>query len=104
MDAFTPGPWTVGNDKGGDGSFDILSTGKRPYYIADVGAPFEELREANRANARLIAASPDLLLELRLLVEAIEGHSAPEGSAADEPYIASRLSFAHDAIAKATTP
>ena len=58
------------------------------------------------ADARLIAAAPDLLAALRALVEVAEGYEKSDTEAAEdsgeEPYVAPRIKAARSAIARAT--
>lgn len=59
----TPGPWRIGQDKA------LIVAGPHGLHIAraaQVGMPNCE------ANARLIAAAPDLLAALRMLLEEFE--------------------------------
>lgn len=89
---FTPGPWSVFEPKtpslcyeGGDYPATIVSDG---VHIATMpGARTRGLSDTARANARLIAAAPDLLLALERLVHPM---------ADDED-----VSFARDCIANA---
>ena len=73
----TPGPWTIG----GDGA-DIFAGGTPPDYrdaihVADCqpSSPgLLGLSAQQTANARLIAASPDLLDVCQTMLEIMEGH------------------------------
>ena len=67
----TPGPWRI--DEWGDivaGLRDIAETA----HIWNDGGD-DTLPEMRRANARLIAAAPDLLAACKALLDAIEGDS-----------------------------
>ena len=86
----TPGPWSVGGPE--------QSTIKDQYSqrVADSfeGVPVAQRSDAEcRANARLIAAAPELLTALQLAVKQNEH---------DMLMTAEELRFAHAAIAKAT--
>lgn len=67
MSAHTPGPWTV--DSNGPGHEVVLARGGR-HAIAAVQGP--EDHGENLANARLIAAAPELLIALRVLIATSE--------------------------------
>lgn len=59
MTAHTPGPWAaIGTD--------VKTPGPRSRILCWTGQPEVEMSEA-RANARLIAAAPDMLATLRLV-------------------------------------
>jgi hypothetical protein len=71
MSNFTPGPWFVGNP---GGNFTLYIEARiRPGWIQEVAAcsPTEE-HSQRAANARLIAAAPELLEALRETVIALE--------------------------------
>jgi hypothetical protein len=61
----TPGPWKVREDYAGS-----MSVVSHDHFLARVGPPNTE---QSAANARLIAAAPDLLEALREFVESFEG-------------------------------
>lgn len=100
----TPGPWAV--SKGYDGSISVSAT--RPYRINNISAgtpiicdvyqhpEFDSFSGA--ANARLIAAAPELLDALRGLLaleeENLHGY--------DDIDVCAEVQFARAAIAKAT--
>ena len=87
-DKYTPGPWAaIGTD--------VKTPGPRSRILCWTGLPEIALDEA-RANARLIAAAPDLLAALQALV-ALSDHLDPEGLFQGLEYINAR-----QAIAKAT--
>lgn len=113
----TPGPWGVsfGENAGYDcmtDAFDITAAGKT-IAVLDCGqygqepcAPLDgDIKEAVRANARLIAAAPDLLTALKTLLsfDAVTGvcDEGPidEGWKSDE--LIAALARADEAIAKA---
>ena len=104
----TPGPWSI---YGKPGDYPGIEAGQIPFSVVVFGFPDEyhpcgiQGRDSNemQANARLIAAAPDLLEALRTCVAVIEiqqrfCESTAEGKAAwDET-----LDHARAAIAKAT--
>lgn len=59
----TPGPWF----------FDGPRIDSKEYYVAEVH-PLQPSLAIRNANARLIAAAPDLLAALMELVDIVEGH------------------------------
>jgi hypothetical protein len=68
MSTHTPGSWTVGDYQEGAGSLPVNGPAGwgRVAYVAPAPADTRaEQREAEYANARLIAAAPDLLAALR---------------------------------------
>lgn len=88
-----PGPWSINRTH-------VLSTvhGKR-YLVANVHN-VNFTKEANAANARLIAAAPDLLAALELIIRA---NDAPPGATIGEAVVCqSYAQLARAAIAKAT--
>lgn len=103
--AHTPGPWQYApilcrseNDRG----WLVCVPDVR---IADVWPMNDEDGNASpeaKANARLIAAAPDLLATLRKLIEAVDEHLADNGG--NDPYktFGRRMRTARAAIAKAT--
>lgn len=75
MNKHTPGPWTA--NKTGYGSIwiggnEIDDTG----FQTEIGSICTEYGDMSKANARLIAAAPDLLAALRRLMSYDFGHSA----------------------------
>lgn len=85
MTEHTPGPWHVGPHAGRgiwiDNAVDALS-------IAFIDSEFRHSREEAMANARLIAAGPDLLAALEAIansvtpydIEAADGYDDTEGA------------------------
>jgi len=65
MSEHTPGPWIIDSDDG-----DIIEVVSGDYFIADVHRL--EPKDEWRANARLIAAAPELLEALEELVDLYE--------------------------------
>jgi hypothetical protein len=63
----TEGPWFVLD--GTNSTSDRITVGSADFSIADCGAAFSRVAEAN---AHLIAAAPDLLAQLEALVVQIE--------------------------------
>ena len=67
----TPGPWEFGpnhSSTGLAGQLVVRPAGEFPHgeWVADVGSMYDDHREAN---ARLIAAAPDLLKALEKIIE-----------------------------------
>lgn len=72
----TPGPWEIIHTEKNPGKVDQIHVGKPDYTVCRVMAYGENAM----ANARLIAAAPDLLKALKDLVERCDGE---EGIQAD---------------------
>lgn len=78
MSAHTPGPWRLGSPgigvgvQGADGTWVVTNVGGTGGYTLRPDGTHDDSGEAN---ARLIAASPDLLEALRALLEAVEWSS-----------------------------
>jgi hypothetical protein len=88
----TPAPWTTDGDAY-SGNLDIIAlTGRIAMLDCEFSAETEDVLTAN---ARLIAAAPDLLAALQRALAAIEYYHAREGSP-------ETLADARAAIAKAT--
>jgi hypothetical protein len=73
MSGHTPGPWEVGGQSGNPGEgLEIAAKGK---FIAWGTSTYNEdededvITDEDRDNARLIAAAPELLAALKLLVD-----------------------------------
>lgn len=67
MSAHTPGPWFVDRRRDGDSNaIDILAANPEWLRVAAIISDEKEPTEAEHADARLIAAAPDLLAALRL--------------------------------------
>jgi hypothetical protein len=84
----TPGPWTIEESNVGYGPCYYIEGGDGSYVIHGEGTAWSE---SDKANARLIAAAPELLEALKVAADAL---GSEEGMAA-----AYRL--AREAIAKA---
>jgi hypothetical protein len=82
---YTPGPWRIGED-------DVIVAGPRGLHIAKV--EITGMGYAADANARLIAAAPELLACLDCLVSVCENEGFP--------FLGLILPKAREAIAKAT--
>lgn len=97
----TPGPWSTGHNVYGHSRLAVLNT--RSVIIAEVTDwPDEDMTEAN---ARLIAAAPDLLAELELVVAGWE--EIERGEVRGRRLTAweeERLSFARSAILQTRGP
>lgn len=81
MNSHTPGPWYVRNVNGNDG---VYSAPVRPpqdalWRVIDPGAISGDTDAQVAANAKLIAAAPDLLVALQNMCE--EWLDAPKGTA-----------------------
>ena len=89
MSEHTPGPWTV--EEYGDDDAPALvihkDTESRVCFMATPGSHGDPA--TIEADARLIAAAPDLLKQLKLMVELFDGYQGME------------LRWAKDAIARA---
>jgi flagellar basal body rod protein FlgF len=110
--AHTPGPWYYDEGDNGEITRDVPEGSPlHEYGTAEMVAVATEHRDINggadgltprdhetmKANARLIAAAPDLLVSLGLLVSAVDEFSAMVRNQMRE-----EMSRALDAIAKAT--
>lgn len=93
------GPWSIELDMIRNGDIDVVADGLTGIAHVDCRRSPDEQRvprETALANARLIAASPDLLTALRDLCDAI-----PETTLAADPPLAAWEKLARGAIAKA---
>jgi len=107
MSKHTPGPWKWNSDPdmGGFHVYMGAAISKRSGYESHHHLEMDfsiypedgEQWEEAKANTRLIAAAPDLLAELEMLSNVVEGCGM-----ATMPEIECRLLFARAAIAKAT--
>lgn len=97
----TPGPWEVRPDEDGRGYFRIRGTRlARLFKVANVlfGSAFD--RAEALANARLIAASPELLEALEDILSEYVRDIADAGD--EDPEEKAIVKFARAAITKAT--
>lgn len=109
--AHTPGPWTAdehadSEDRGyladdDSGHFNIRSAGPLAWVIAvtigDVAVP----KRDEKANARLIAAAPDLLEACDEALNVLIGCCVPAGGADDRKHILDAKAQLRAALAKA---
>ena len=95
----TPGPWIVGGPVNDIGDFRIFSETKQDtlYCTVEVGWG-SQAKEIAAANARLIAAAPDLLEALQAITAGVI-----EGLNSEGDYMHARVKEARAAIAKATS-
>jgi hypothetical protein len=103
MSPHTPGPWEVVRHEHADGEL-WLSVNQHAdangmkEWIAEIKYLCTD-PERQKANARLIAAAPELLAACKALIDAIDATASPVLSASNlEP---GRVSLARTAIAKA---
>lgn len=79
MAEHTPGPWQIKHAVDGSGDVGITAAGLRN-VLAECFFAFRDPGEREHgeaeANARLIAAAPDLLAALKLLAADVEGYEA----------------------------
>ena len=87
MSDYTPGPWFVHDLRGVGGPISISCTTPDHITVADIGPGIENTEAEALANARLIAAAPDLLAERDRLREALN----------DIAYGFGRLAYSEDA-------
>lgn len=81
----TPGPWTqLKWDRSPESQPDIeISSDHHPYWLAGVGSPSSD-PETVEANARLIAAAPELFETLLRVVKKIDDASGQPSFTANE--------------------
>ena len=101
----TKGKWIIhGLQKGKNGYRDwntyCVRSGKTNVHIATIGDVDRYYEKQNRANARLIAAAPDLLEACKGLTKAINKEIDGNPDFVDSPVYA-WLEDAHEAISKA---
>lgn len=80
MPSFTPGPWLIAKTppiQNIDGIAIVNSSDKNPPYIARVTRWYAE----SEANARLIAAAPEMLEALKLALQTLLELGLPENLA-----------------------
>jgi hypothetical protein len=102
MSGHTPGPWTVhGRDEGPTRPIIVGCPGVGPLHrLAAVYQPTNKAKHSAEANARLIAAAPDLLDALQFAAMALSDIA----TARRKGYLAVAEKRARAAIAKATRP
>lgn len=93
MSKHTPGPWVP--EQGIEDEEDrwgVFFAGPKPWHIATIqnGAPGDTL-DTEEANARLIAAAPDLLAESKVLLSILRLQPTPKLGEWNWPQIADRL-------------
>ena len=66
----TPGPWNVGDDSPNDYEGPIIDTRDRAVAVITIDHETESTPE-DRANARLIAAAPELLAMLERVLDGV---------------------------------
>jgi hypothetical protein len=98
MNKHTPGPWNC--NRASAAGREIIVSEVSPVDVAVLSHRDKSQSEIN-ANARLIAAAPDLLEALEWCAETLAVFVA-DGSAAPESVIGKNLTTARAAIAKAT--
>ncbi len=71
LDPFSPGPWT---DDDGTGSIGSIVTADRQHQVGQAGQLVGDdlTQQIRRANARLMAASPELLAALERMCKLLE--------------------------------
>lgn len=70
----TPGPWVIGGNEGNK-----LSVNADPYFVALV-----DEGDSQKANARLISSSPELLSALQHLVEVYDSDDGKQWNTASK--------------------
>lgn len=95
----TPGPWTVATYTGNCGAYHITEAEKMISGMHDAEGWTESQSMMDEANARLIAAAPELLEALEYCERAMTLAVACSGATPEE---GSALQKARAAIAKAT--
>jgi hypothetical protein len=115
----TPGPWKVTESTASDGAINLyaetdwpVNTPGQRSLASMTGSAYTnpkkhyfnpETLEANRANARLIAAAPDMLEALREILNEAEAYADYLRSKALDEELERTIDQARAAIAKATT-
>lgn len=92
----TPGPWNVGDDSPNDYEGPMIDTRDRAVAVITIDHETESTPE-DRANARLIAAAPELLAALQRLTRAMDDYDGDIPADINSPH-----HQALAAIAKAT--
>lgn len=97
----TPGPWSVVPYGDGDSLVIHSDSNSRVCFMATPGSFSRDFPKIE-ANARLIAAAPDLLEALLVIFDGVEDEGGPEDSAVMLPLTCGEIAKARAAIAKAT--
>lgn len=95
MSANTPGPWTLGEGRSGYQAWALIQKNGGDIAICSRQPGNDQCA----ANARLIAAAPELFDALNALVNAV---SPDDNDKSCEPYFRPALKAARTALAKAT--
>jgi hypothetical protein len=96
----TPGPWRVGN--AGFTVFGPKTERPAPVVVAEIPPPTPRVsREERKANARLIAAAPEVLAALETSLKWLEAAQADEPEDFDSPELRSAVDAARRAVALA---
>lgn len=99
--AHTPGPWSASYNGNDDTRIFAESVADSPRCVAKVNAPLNRGLESV-ANARLIAAAPELLAEVKKAVEALEwAESLLQDRLLPDNLLTATLTQARAAIARA---
>ena len=83
MSEFMPGPWFVETDDEGQTVVLAPDGGDTPWNVALIYGSCGYFNDTSVANARLIAAAPDLFVALTNLLEAIGGEESSDIWCAD---------------------
>lgn len=92
---FTPGPWVTCDAHGPVEDGTSIQSSLDTHMVASCCHYYS--REQVRANARLIAAAPELYLELKMLCNCIEGCGLEDLP----PEVEAQISSSREALAKA---
>lgn len=85
----TPGPWEIGTRKDGSRWFSIGNPATGPHYQADIFC--------SEADARLIAAAPDLLDAAKVTLRALEAEYGRRGAEVNFPSMYAAIAKAEGA-------
>ena len=97
MSKHTPGPWTVVEDPEDRGRYVVAGPDQVGIVMTPAGKHRNEPLRSFLADARLIAAAPDLLQALKAVV----GRDNPPAGEPGHVYFSDALKMAAQAIAKA---
>lgn len=73
----TPGPWAVGRALSNTNAVPIRKDGENIAWVCGLDSALELSPEETAANAALIAAAPELLRELKILLNLCERYAGP---------------------------